>query len=111
MKIKKIGITVAMVILLMLGILMLGDRELYYDGCGTGEGEVCLDASVSIAQKITGDEKNLQQIVFYISNMDELDEEATLTAYLAEESPVLDEENIMNKNLYPPFEMGAEAKP
>ena len=97
MKIKKIGITVAMVILLMLGILMLGDRELYYDGCGTGEGEVCLDASVSIAQKITGDEKNLQQIVFYISNMDELDEEATLTAYLAEESPVLDEENIIDR--------------
>ena len=80
MNIKKIGITIIMVIMLMLGYFMLSDRELYYDGCGTGEGEIHLDASVSIAQKIVGNEKDLQKIVFYIANGDALDESTTLTA-------------------------------
>lgn len=97
MNIKKIGITVIMVIMLMLGYFMLSDRELYYDGCGTGEGEIHLDASVSIAQKIVGNEKDLQKIVFYIANGDALDESTTLTAYLTEGSPSPDEDNVIDR--------------
>lgn len=64
MNFKKMGIIVFMSIMIVLGRFMLSDKELSYDGCGAGEGEIQLDASVSIAQKIMGNEKALQKVIF-----------------------------------------------